>query len=104
MRDTHSILIQKLESEDLGTDDKSININLEETMCVEWVHLAQDRDLFIYLLHIHFIDPIFVHRRVNMKHVRKCKLHNATWSNNILTNTKMSHGFKQYAYRCGLTH
>jgi hypothetical protein len=40
--------------------------------------------LFIYL-HIHFIDPTFVHRQVNMKHVRKCRLHNATWSKNILT-------------------
>jgi hypothetical protein len=44
MTERDSILIQKLESEHLGTDEKSININLEETMCVEWIHLAQDRD------------------------------------------------------------
>lgn len=35
--------------------------------------------------HIHFTDPTFVHRRVNMKHVRKCTVLKATESKNILS-------------------
>jgi hypothetical protein len=47
-----------------------------------FVHFSLEIYIYFYL-HIHFIDPTFVHRRVNMKHVRKCRLHNATWSKNI---------------------
>jgi hypothetical protein len=37
-------------------------------------------------IHIHFIHPAFVHWWVNMKHVRRCTLHNATWPKETINN------------------
>jgi hypothetical protein len=43
----------------------------------------QGINVFFYItlhyIHIHFIDPTFVRRRVNMKHVRKCRLLSITY-------------------------
>jgi hypothetical protein len=35
--------------------------------------------LFMHMyIHIHSVNPTFVHQLVNMKHVRRCTLHNAS--------------------------
>jgi len=56
--------------------------NITDFCTVENIILFHGQNFLLYI-HLHFINPIFVHRQVTVKHVRKYRLLNASESKTL---------------------